>query len=50
MLSNHKETIFYITIGLGTIIVEIANIYGAGICAFVPVMLILVFVGNKAFS
>ena len=44
-----NELLFYSVIAIATVIDEIANNYGAGICSFLPLMLIIIWVGLKVF-
>jgi hypothetical protein len=46
---NRNEDIFLLAGGIGAAVIEIASIYGAGICLFLPVMLTILYIGLKVF-
>ena len=44
-----NEMFFYLVIAIGTGVVELFNVNGYGSCVFLPVMLIILYVGLKVF-
>ena len=46
---SKEETIFYISVGIATLINEIGAEYGFAIFTLLPSVLIVVFIGLKAF-
>jgi hypothetical protein len=46
---QRNEIWFYLVVGVGVFILEIANSYNVGLCLYLPIMLGICFVGLKVF-
>jgi len=46
---TRDEILFYASIGVATLLTEIANEYGVGICVYPPMILVVMYFGFRAF-